>query len=72
MSMWNFLKGVQPPKRKQTLTDDERKAHNSDYEKKCRKRNFQSEWKKDQPWLGVETNKEDTEVMFCDFCIRRF
>lgn len=64
--MWNFLKGVQPPKRKQT--PEEKKVQDQKYESKRRKRLFQEEWKRDRPWLRVETTN-DTQLMFCDFCI---
>lgn len=64
--MWHFVAGVKPPKRKQTA--DEQKAKDIEYEAKRRKRLFQAEWKKDRPWLRVETGKDGIEVMFCDFC----
>ena len=39
-----------------------------EYESKCHKQLFQDEWKRDRPWLRVETTNH-TQVMFCDFCI---
>ena len=65
--MWNFIKGVQPPKRKQT--SEERKEKDASYEK-CRKRNFVTSWKQGRPWLRVETNPDGEEMMFCDYCIK--
>ena len=65
--MWNFIKGVQPPKRKQT--SEERKEKDASYEK-CRKRNFVPSWKEGRPWLCVETNSDGEEMMFCDYCIK--
>ena len=67
--MWNFLKGVQPPKRKQTLTDDEWKLITVTMKRNAGRETFNLNGRK-IAWLRVETNKEDTEVMFCDFCIK--
>ena len=65
--MWNFVKGVKPPQ-KWKQTSDERRAHEHDYDQKCHKRAFKDDWKNGRPWLRLE-KKDDTEVMFCDFCI---
>ena len=64
--MWHFVKGVEPPKRKQTT--EERKERDVSYEKR-HKRGFQSTWQVNRPWLRVE-NISDEEVLFCDYCIK--
>ena len=66
LKMWHFVKGVEPPKRKQTT--EERKERNVSYEKR-HKRGFQSTWQVNRPWLRVE-NISDEEVLFCDYCIK--
>ena len=65
--MWNYIKGVSAPKRKQTT--EERRSRDHSYEKK-RKRTFRDDWKADRPWLRVEVNTKGEEMMFCDFCIK--
>ena len=62
-----FIKGVKPPQ-KQKQTSDERRAREHDYDQKSHKRAFKDDWKNGRPWLRLE-KKDDTEVMFCDFCI---
>ena len=65
--MWNYIKGVSAPKRKQTTEECRSRDHS--YEKK-RKRTFRDDWKADRPWLRVEVNTKGEEMMFCDFCIK--
>ena len=68
MSMWKYVVGGQPPKRKETQTPEEKKIRDQEYESKHHKRLFQEGWKKDRPWLQV-VMADEVQVMFCDYCI---
>ena len=70
MSMWRFVTGGKgaPEKRKQTAK--EKAAQSKEYENKWRKRQTQSKWIENRPWLRIETVDDEKEIMFCDFCIK--
>ena len=51
MSMWKYVVGGQPLKRKETQTPEEKKIRDQEYESKHCKRLFQEGWKKDRPWF---------------------
>ena len=65
-TMWQYLPGITPPKHK--LTTEERGGEINLMRRHTT--GFLSSWKSGRPWLRVETNTSDEEIMFCDFCIK--
>ena len=58
--MWNFIKGVQPPKRK--LSADDKVAHKRRYDACERKRKFQPHWLKQFSWLEYKSSSAGAGV----------
>ena len=58
--MWNFIKGVQPPKRK--LSADDKVAHKRRYDACERKREFQPQWLKQFSWLEYKSSSAGAGV----------
>ena len=58
--MWNFIKGVQPPKRK--LSADDKVAHTRRYDACERKREFQPRWLKQFSWLEYKSSSAGAGV----------
>ena len=70
MSMLWYITGAKhnPEKRKQNA--EEKAAQSKEYENKWCKRQTQSQWSIGRAWLRIETDDNDKETMFCDFCIK--
>ena len=58
------MEGVQPPAKKQKLTEEEKKEREHAYEKEKRNRKFMEAWKVGRKWLKFSDNK-----MTCTWCI---
>ena len=67
--MLRFLTGSKAPQEKVKQSEKEHKDYLSSYESIKRKRCVLPHWRKDRPWLRVETNSEE-DTMFCDYCIK--
>ena len=67
--LW-YITGAQhnPEKRKQNA--EEKAAQSKEYENKRCKRQTQFQWSIGRAWLRIETDDNDKETMFCDFCIK--
>ena len=67
--MWNFIKGVQPPKRK--LSADDEVAHRRRYDVCERKREFQPHWLKQFSWLEYKSSSAGAGVAVGGAAVRR-